>query len=611
MLLVLLDWVDLQGREDQLFSELEARYGPAKKAAAAAPAQTAGKRPKAAAPGKWLHDWVDVLRVCWKVLQSGESCHSRDHEESPDDVGLVGSFDGSYAEKMRPIEETYMYDKFYETLMNDNDFEAKPMVLLIGQYSVGKTSFIRYLLECDYQGMRVGPEPTTDKFISVMYGDTERVIPGNAAAVSSDLPFRSLQQFGSGFLSRFEVVQVPSPVLQSITFIDTPGVLSGEKQRLNRTYDFAEVIHYFADRADRILILFDAHKLDISDEMKDAIEALRVGVNVTSHVGKRRQGACGAEQGRQRRQAAVDAHVSLWHICERSYGALMWSLGRVIRNPEVTRVYLGSFWDQPLRYDYFKDLFAVEQMDLFADLRGLPSNSMLRKINDLVRRARVSKAHSLLLSYLRMQIPKMFGKAKKQQELLDSMPEIFHMIQTEYRLPASDFPNMERFIEVVSTMDFSTFPKYKPELFDALDEVLAHDIPEIMAMLPKPTEDNGAPETEPENPFAEVELQKGVSTWAIPAAHKAECDNVFSTLKQINGKASGSAVKAVLMKTDLDTNDLRKIWELADIDADGKMDAGEFAVAMWLANEKMAGKPLPDTLPEDLIPPSKRSTHVF
>lgn len=182
----------------------------------------------------------------------------------------------SYSEKMRPIEETYMYDKFYETLMNDVDFEAKPMVLLIGQYSVGKTSFIRYLLECDYQGMRVGPEPTTDKFISVMYGDTERVIPGNAAAVSADLPFNSLQQFGSGFLNRFEVVQVPSPVLRSITFIDTPGVLSGEKQRLNRTYDFAEVIHYFADRADRILILFDAHKLDISDEMKAAIEALHV-----------------------------------------------------------------------------------------------------------------------------------------------------------------------------------------------------------------------------------------------------------------------------------------------------------------------------------------------
>lgn len=293
-----------------------------------------------------------------------------------------------------------------------------------------------------------------------------------------------------------------------------------------------------------------------------------------------------------------------------SYGALMWSLGRVIRNPEVTRVYLGSFWDQPLRFDYFKDLFAVEQMDLFADLRGLPANSMLRKINDLVRRAHVSKAHALLLSYLRKQIPKVFGKQKKQQELLDQMPEIFKMIQTEYRLPQSDFPPLERFVEVVSNMDFSTFPKYRPELFDALDEVLASDIPEIMSMLPQ-QQDGEDEDEEAENPFAEVELQRGTATWRVTQAHKQECDNVFATLKQINGKATGSAVKAVLMKTDLDTNDLRKIWELSDIDGDGKMDAGEFAVAMWLANEKMAGKPLPDVLPEDLIPPSKRSSHVF
>ena len=43
-------------------------------------------------------------------------------------------------------------------------------------------------------------------------------------------------------------------------------------------------------------------------------------------------------------------------------------------------------------------------------------------------------------------------------------------------------------MQVVSNMDFSTFPKYKPELFEALDEVLARDIPEIMNMLPKPSD---------------------------------------------------------------------------------------------------------------------------
>lgn len=195
------------------------------------------------------------------------------------------------------------------------------------------------------------------------------------------------------------------------------------------------------------------------------------------------------------------------------------------------------------------------------------------------------------------------------------------MIQTEYRLPASDFPNLDRFCQVVANMDFSTFPKFKPELFDALDEVLSNDIPEIMNMLPKPQETEDHQE-EADNPFAEVQLEKGVATWKITQAHKAECDNVFATLKQMNGKvltlifmynlqASGSAVREVLMRSDLEVADLRKIWDLADIDHDGKMDAGEFAVAMWLVNEKMAGKPLPDVLPEDLIPPSKRSTHVF
>lgn len=49
--------------------------------------------------------------------------------------------------------------------MNPADFEAKPMVLIVGQYSVGKTSFIRSLLKKDFPGQRVGPEPTTDRCV--------------------------------------------------------------------------------------------------------------------------------------------------------------------------------------------------------------------------------------------------------------------------------------------------------------------------------------------------------------------------------------------------------------------------------------------------------------
>ena len=52
--------------------------------------------------------------------------------------------------------------------------------MLVGQYSVGKTSFIKYLLGKDFPGSRIGPEPTTDKFTAVFDGPEERTIPGNA-----------------------------------------------------------------------------------------------------------------------------------------------------------------------------------------------------------------------------------------------------------------------------------------------------------------------------------------------------------------------------------------------------------------------------------------------
>lgn len=60
----------------------------------------------------------------------------------------------------------------------------------------------RYLLEQDFPGMRIGPEPTTDGFIAVMYGESEGVVPGNALVVDPKKPFRKLNAFGNAFLNR-------------------------------------------------------------------------------------------------------------------------------------------------------------------------------------------------------------------------------------------------------------------------------------------------------------------------------------------------------------------------------------------------------------------------
>jgi len=142
------------------------------------------------------------------------------------------------------MEEYYKFFDFHSPPLDEPDFDAKPMVLLIGQYSTGKTTFIRYLLEQDFPGLRIGPEPTTDRFIAVMYGDQEAVIPGNALVVDRKKPFRPLSKFGNAFLNRFQCSQLKNSVLSSISIIDTPGILSGEKQRVDRGYVVAVVLYF-------------------------------------------------------------------------------------------------------------------------------------------------------------------------------------------------------------------------------------------------------------------------------------------------------------------------------------------------------------------------------
>lgn len=277
-----------------------------------------------------------------------------------------------YKTKILPLEEHYLFHEFHSPPLNDADFEAKPMILLVGQYSTGKTTFIKYLLEKEFPGIRIGPEPTTDRFIAVMYGEQENVIPGNALVVDPKRQFRPLSKFGNAFLNRFQSSVVDSEVLKSITIIDTPGILSGEKQRVDRGYEFTGVLEWFAERVDRIILLFDAHKLDISDEFRRSIEALR------GHDDKIRIVLNKADM--------VDSQQLM-----RVYGALMWSLGKVLNTPEVARVYIGSFWDQPLNFDANRKLFEAEELDMFKDIQSLPKNAALRKLNDLIKRARLAK----------------------------------------------------------------------------------------------------------------------------------------------------------------------------------------------------------------------------
>lgn len=503
-----------------------------------------------------------------------------------------------YAQKLLPLEEHYRFHEFHSPALEDADFDNKPMVLLVGQYSTGKTTFIRHLIEQDFPGMRIGPEPTTDSFIAVMHGPTEGVVPGNALVVDPRRPFRKLNAFGNAFLNRFMCAQLPSPVLDSISIIDTPGILSGEKQRISRGYDFAAVLEWFAERVDRIILLFDAHKLDISDEFSEVIKALK------NHEDKIRVVLNKADQ--------IETQQLM-----RVYGALMWSLGKIINTPEVVRVYIGSFWSHPLLIPDNRKLFEAEEQDLFKDIQSLPRNAALRKLNDLIKRARLAKVHAYIISSLKKEMPNVFGKESKKKELVNNLGEIYAKIEREHQISAGDFPSLRKMQELLQTQDFSKFQALKPKLLDTVDDMLANDIARLMVMvrqeeslMPSQVVKGGAFDGTMNGPFGHGYGEgagEGIDDieWVV-GKDKPTYDEIFYTLSPVNGKITGANAKKEMVKSKLPNTVLGKIWKLADVDKDGLLDDEEFALANHLIKVKLEGHELPTDLPPHLIPPSKR-----
>ncbi|XP_064474232.1 intersectin-1-like isoform X3 [Ornithodoros turicata] len=88
--------------------------------------------------------------------------------------------------------------------------------------------------------------------------------------------------------------------------------------------------------------------------------------------------------------------------------------------------------------------------------------------------------------------------------------------------------------------------------------------------------------------------------WVISPEARARFDAQFIQMHPVGGCITGEQAKKLFLQSGLPSAVLAKIWSLADMDADGKINQHEFAVALHLIQMKLKGIELPATLPLSL-----------
>lgn len=230
-----------------------------------------------------------------------------------------------------------------------------------------------------------------------------------------------------------------------------------------------------------------------------------------------------------------------------------------------------------------------------------------------MKRVRLCKVHAYIISYLKEQMPMLMGHAKKQAQLIETLPIVFRTVMKRYNLAPGDFPDLEDYKSKLVEQEFAKFNPLKQRLIDEAEQVLSVDFPRLMEALPR-SADAYAPKPiigaevaaaggGEENPFGADENPFGDSGsgWALEEYllhHAAQFQS-----SQVNGFVTGAAAKQVLGGSGLPNPSLRKIWELSDTDKDGQLNQYEFTIAMYLIDTCKQGGTLPDKLEPEMLPP--------
>lgn len=230
-------------------------------------------------------------------------------------------------EALTPVAREYGYSD----VALESTIKWRPMVLILGNYSSGKSTLINEFLGADIQA--IGQAPTDDSFTIITHDDdaeddgdihVTQSRDGKYLLHDPEYPFEIMKKHGQRFAAHFRLKKVNSPFLKNLALIDTPGMLDSITER-DRGYDYQEVIGDFAQLADLVLVLFDPHK---AGTVREAHTSLRETISTRTF-----------EDRVLFVLNRIDECESLSDLLQ-VYGTLCWNLSQITGRKDIPAIHL-------------------------------------------------------------------------------------------------------------------------------------------------------------------------------------------------------------------------------------------------------------------------------
>lgn len=435
---------------------------------------------------------------------------------------VAGQAKNYYEKAIDPLARQLMFSR----APDPGSRRGHPLVLLIGNHSSGKSTLINYILGEEVQ--HTGVAPTDDSFTVITHGSVSGTKDGDALVSNPDLGFAELRKFGPDLVSHLKLKIRDSEFLSGLTLIDSPGMIDSAHSSVNRGYDFTEVVRWFAEQADVVLLLFDPDKPGTTGE---TLSVMRKALGEVSHklllvLNK------------------MDQFRTL-HDFARAYGALCWNLSKVIPTkdvPLIYNIYIPGPWVQektalPITdFDNARDQVLEEvkraplrRVDniltrLYDNARNLHAHTLVsNEAGKLYRKARlpwwigigasaligivlaallystvgppavmVSLAiggGGLLLALILYLISRKVMR-NRGEEILEGLTGIFerlyndqYVLGDEADLNALWFRIKDRTHKAIRTIGFANLPKIKKKTLHELDNIFKDVVPKLRAEL--------------------------------------------------------------------------------------------------------------------------------